>query len=293
MKVRSNLVKELRKSLRPGMFADQVTAQTNKLSGMRISRSTAPGPSNTVDQAVWRAKYAACVVDWNALTPEQQAAYQAAADLRQITAFNQFMSMCLLETPPPPDYEDFTTFDEYDVPGDYLLVEENKITVSQTEALSNWGVVEDYGAEYFGDFEHRFEIYVTSKQSKAWVLCYIITNKAGYTYGEALGVSDGYVVYTTTDAGGVMRIRIKDLNTGNTENYLIQTGTHYYVKFKRVGTDLYVYLYSDDTFSTLITTLHVVCESEAKRYIYAVASVGTGTYYTGNSVAYIKDLNLV
>lgn len=97
MKARSNLVEELRKSLKPGMFADQITAQTNKFSGMRISRSMAPGPSNTVNQAAWRAKYASGVAYWNTLTDEQKAVYQENADKRRITVFNQFMSLWLLD----------------------------------------------------------------------------------------------------------------------------------------------------------------------------------------------------
>jgi len=111
MKARSSLVEELRKSMNKRLFQSQITAQTNKFHGMRIGRSTAPGPSNTPDQITWRARYAACVVTWNALTPEQKAAYQEDADKRRITAYNQFLSECLT-VPAEKLYERYITNDD-------------------------------------------------------------------------------------------------------------------------------------------------------------------------------------
>lgn len=99
-KIKSKLAEELRKSLSQGSFQIPVTARTNKFGQVSLSSSTAPGESNTPAQDAWRLKYAACVVEWNEKTPEEKAAYQEDADKREITAFNQFMSVCLLYVPP-------------------------------------------------------------------------------------------------------------------------------------------------------------------------------------------------
>lgn len=101
MKAKNVLAHELRGSMKQGKFAESITA---RMRGKAIILQRKPQPiSNTVDQAAWRAKYAACVDTWNGKNEGEQAAYQAAADLRRITAFNQFLSECLATAPPPPD----------------------------------------------------------------------------------------------------------------------------------------------------------------------------------------------
>jgi len=99
-KIKSKLAEELRGSLSQNPHQVPVTARTDKFSKVILSSSTAPGPSKTPSQETWRNRYATCVVDWNAKTPEQKEVYQEDANKRKITAFNQFMSGCLITIGP-------------------------------------------------------------------------------------------------------------------------------------------------------------------------------------------------
>ena len=109
MKCRTNLVTRLFGTIRASPPSEFLTAQTKKDGSMRIGRKTIPGLSNTPSQIAWRAKYAGCVTTWNELNDEEKAAYQEDADKKKITAFNQFMSSCLL-APSEKLYERYITY---------------------------------------------------------------------------------------------------------------------------------------------------------------------------------------
>ncbi len=96
MKAKSKLVTRLSGSLSaspPSLF---LTAQTRKDGSMRIGRLTLPGPSNTPSQEAWRSRYAACVDEWNIMSPEQKEEYSKAAKAAGLTNYNVFISSCLL-----------------------------------------------------------------------------------------------------------------------------------------------------------------------------------------------------
>lgn len=96
MKCRSNLITRLWGSFRaspPPLF---MTAQTRKDGSMRIGLKTTPGPSNTPSQIEWRARYSACVDEWNIMSPEQKEEYSEVAKATGITNYNAFISACLL-----------------------------------------------------------------------------------------------------------------------------------------------------------------------------------------------------
>lgn len=109
MKAKSKLAEELRGSLSQGLQKNVATARTDKHGRILFSGNLTPGPSNTPDQATWRARYAACVDQWNGLSDGEKAGYQSDADKRRITAFNQFMSSCLL-APSEKLYERYVTY---------------------------------------------------------------------------------------------------------------------------------------------------------------------------------------
>jgi len=138
-KIKSKLAEELRKSLSQGPYQIPVTARTNKFGQVSLSSSTAPGESNTPAQDAWRLKYAACVVAWNELTPEEKAAYQEDADKREITAFNQFMSVCLLYVPPARKL-----YERYITPDWANAAAYGAIWRGQTFTIGNTGPNEDH-----------------------------------------------------------------------------------------------------------------------------------------------------
>lgn len=293
MKARSSLVEELRKSMNKRLFQSQITAQTNKFSGMRIGRSTAPGPSNTPDQITWRAKYAACVVDWNALTPEQQAAYQEDADKRKITAFNQFMSDCLLEVPPPPEYEDYTTYEKVDPASDFTVIT-NKITYDTVRNDELCYVRKDKGVDHFGDFEHLVDVTVTETPHAIayfnfWALSQVVTSQ----YGMSIEL-EGLCAYHLRQTG-IGWLFFKDYNNGNGDYYeLISPYTTYYLTIKRVGTVGTLKIYSDSERTDLLDTLTIETTTLKYRYIFGAMSFGHPTYNPERqSSGYVEKLKLL
>lgn len=183
-KAKSALVEELRKSINKRLFQSQITAQTNKFYGIRIGRSTAPGISNTVDQAAWRAKYAACVAQWNDLTPEEQAAYQEDADKRRITAFNQFMSACLLVTAE-------ALFERYITGDDNAFQARLALWCAQTFTIGNTGPNKDHNV-----ISVILLLYRTGNPGT--LIVSIRNTAAGLPIGEdlAVGTTDGNTLPT-------------------------------------------------------------------------------------------------
>lgn len=95
MKAKSSLVGTLSGSLRAHPLQAKVTAQRRGRSGFSIGRSTTPTNPNTQPQQDQRNKFKLCRELWHVLDEDQQAKYEAAAKLNSITAYNQFMSLCL------------------------------------------------------------------------------------------------------------------------------------------------------------------------------------------------------
>jgi len=96
LKAKSSIVSRLWGSVKASHPSEFLTAQTKRDGSMRIGLSTAPKPSNTPDQATWRARYKACVDEWNIMDEEQKDAYTEAAKAAGITNYNAFISACLL-----------------------------------------------------------------------------------------------------------------------------------------------------------------------------------------------------
>lgn len=94
MKGKTVLAHELRGSMKRGRFSEPINA---RMRGKTIIIQKKPQPvSDSAAQAKWREKYSEWVDEWNALTDNQKAAYQPAADIKRITAFNEFMSEKLM-----------------------------------------------------------------------------------------------------------------------------------------------------------------------------------------------------
>jgi len=77
------------------------------------------------------------VTEWNGLTPEEKAAYQEDADKRDITAFNQFMSECLM-LPYEKLYERYTPFP------DERITFWAEFWIAQTFTIGNTGPNESF-----------------------------------------------------------------------------------------------------------------------------------------------------
>ena len=280
MKARSNLFRELRKSLRPGPFAEQVTAQTDRYKRMRIGRSTAPGISNTVDQAAWRTKYAACVVEWNDLNDEQKAAYQEDADKRRITAFNQFMSTCLLEVVPPPEYEDFTTYTEVDIAADRIQRTAQHVDHRALRDESTY-LYDDKGANHFsGNWEHLVDIRTDFEANSCLGVVWGLSNYVG-DMGAHLSASEEHLIVFVYRADGTPEksIKLSYLKASTIEVDAWQNAvpnTWYYLTIKRVGAVLTCDIYSDSDRTNKLTTLTIPCPETAYRHIYACNTRNSG-----------------
>jgi hypothetical protein len=165
----------------------------------------------------------------------------------------------------------------------------NDITVSITSATyTTMSVAEDsylfkdFGINNFENFKINFEFRVTQLAGQSQVILCGFSNSPSASMQAQVVANDGLQV-TAYENSGQNRIQLYDWNTDNQDVYFAPAGAtippsgSLYCTFYRYLNDLYLDIYSDENRTVLLDTLSVVCETDAKRYHYALASRGTGS----------------
>jgi len=186
-------------------------------------------------------------------------------------------------SPPPPPYEDFTTYTEVD-PNNRFTVEQYKITFAGLLRNDRSYVYKDKGVNFFdADFEIQLQTRATS-----WVLnsfCELIGISNVVTWKandgtRCLNVSWGYGYESDLAISG-MRIWIAEWHNGidyYDYSIILSLNTTYYLTFKRTGAVLTCEIYSDVARTILVDTLTVNLHSVTQfRYIYGARSLGEAT----------------
>lgn len=121
-----------------------------------------------------------------------------------------------------------------------------------------------------------------------------MTNTSAQDFKDAENANVGQAVYFYTDTSGVHFIGIEDEQNDNGDSYSgASLSTNYYLEIQRSGTTLTCKIYSDATFTTLVDTLSIVCNSTSWRYLSAFAGENSGFAGTVQTSGYFENLILV
>lgn len=156
--------------------------------------------------------------------------------------------------------EDFTTYTEVD-PGSDVTVTANTITLNEFVGSSTTYVYKDYGAGHFiGDFEHLIEYNLGNSTEVDAIACpYVLATDLGAVPDLYDDVEIVVRWLRQGEANNRLYLYLYDGGYEDSDNYnSLSIDTSYYLKIARTTgspTDINVYIYSDDSRTTLVDTL--------------------------------------
>lgn len=159
------------------------------------------------------------------------------------------------------------------------------------QSVAAWAY-SDYGASHFDDFTIEFEAEITNSDTSGQAMLCCVTNTPG-SKQDQFDVGDGLWVAIYNSSGN-LTIEIVDWVTTNVESWAPggTTMALRYFTFWRVGSNLYLNIYSDATRETLVHSFTgIACTTNAKRYLECVGSRET----TGSATitGYTQNFNIV
>lgn len=177
--------------------------------------------------------------------------------------------------------QDNSTYTEDDVPTRIALTDSTTVTVTDLDNDEQVQLYKDFGAGYFsGDFEHHLRTQYTSDTDSGDVCgVWALTNDLTGGIVSLYAASKDFLTLYWSHLSGTDKLVLAELNSGSfssDESTDLDASTNYYIKIVRyesVGTygTLYCYIYSDDSFSTLVDTLSVaLTEKQDFRYHFWV-----------------------
>lgn len=189
--------------------------------------------------------------------------------------------------------EDFTTYTEVDEDGDITIIA-SKVSWVNIQRGDDSYVYKDYGAGFFGDFEHDFEMQINTSDDNAICGNWVLSNEIANFEHTLVNHLPGLCV-RTSKAGGVYSAVIYNLDNGVVDVGVISANTLYYCTATRVGTTFTLYIYSDSARSVLVDTLTVTCTNTTLRYIYGMSTKldSPGHVPKHNGFTQNLDFNLV
>lgn len=214
--------------------------------------------------------------------------YSVTGGLNTVTGYIQNLDIN------PNDYEEIADMTVEDSGSDFTLSQlRTTFDTMQRQAISY--VYKDFGVDYFGDFEVEFEFEITASQTNGFVVLANLSNTIG-TYQDQADALDSIQVFVYNNAGS-MTVYLRDHSSGNTDTYIPggTTTSLLYCTLVRQGTACYLYIYSNSDRSTLVDTLSIVVETEAKRYLGILgsrdepASTATISGYIQNVKTYLYE----
>jgi hypothetical protein len=168
--------------------------------------------------------------------------------------------------------EDFTTFTETDSASDITINSATQITVSSMARTANSSVAKDYGAGYFGNFEHRIQTNHTSSDvSAGWVnTVWTLGNVANPTMQDLADDGAGLLVYW--GAGPKLWLQEDHGTITSDSSTTLSDGTEYYLTIKRTDSAITCTIYSDADRTTTVDTLSINHVSNTYRYLGVATS---------------------
>lgn len=171
-------------------------------------------------------------------------------------------------------YEDFTTFTEVDPNSKWTVDSATKVSTNQLPTRDNSYIYKDYGAAYFGDFEHYFDFQVTTKSIDGLtpeVVIWGLSNEIG-TYNNWTNYE--YIRAKCSPSNFALRLVA---GGAADETGTLSYATTYYAAISRTGTSLTLEVYSssalrDSGGSGDVDSWSVTAATTTFRYLYA----GTG-----------------
>lgn len=169
--------------------------------------------------------------------------------------------------------EDLTTFTEVDS-DDSITVSEDRVTFDTIQTLAVSYVVKDYGVDYFGEYAIDFEVYIDSAATSSVVGIMGVSNTYG-TYQDMVDANDGITIRFYESGAGAAALRIEDESNDAYDDYIVaatSTLGPFWCTFTRQGTTAKLLIYDDAARTSLVDTLSITCETDEKRYLYALHS---------------------
>ena len=194
-------------------------------------------------------------------------------------------------------YENLTTFTEVD-PSSHWSQTATRNTAFQVARNENSYVYKDYGVDFFGDYEHWFDLRITGIESGGGtgdnqLGMWAVTNSPA-KYGSLF---TGQYAHVYHDSGTSYIIYLWDAGLSNWDSsgWSFNDNTTYYLKVSRVGTTatLIAYPTANDRINNTnaITTLTVTCQNTTFRYLQVGMSAGT-TAITKHISGYMENFDL-
>jgi hypothetical protein len=174
-------------------------------------------------------------------------------------------------------YEDFTTYTEVD-PNSHISVSANNVNHLHYRDEDAY-VYEDFGAGYFGDFEHLVVVNFTSGQNASYSWTWMLANAVDDVKGLT-SASEKFVGLRGNWWDGtldVLTLWYYDGSNNHTDSYDASPNTPYYLTIERSNTTLTCKIYSDAERSNLLDTLALDVTSDAFRYVFVCNTENTGS----------------
>ena len=173
-------------------------------------------------------------------------------------------------------YENLTTYTEVDSDGDFTITPLSLTFDSVRQDAVSY-VYYDFGLNYFGNFKIEFEVEVSASTPTVPDGVHIgLSNTIG-TVNDWVVANNGIMVDTYFSGGNAIT-RVMDLDTFSFDPYGWASGSFvkHYFRLYRVGTTLTCEIYSNSARTTLVDTLSITTDTDAYRYMYAMASSDAG-----------------
>jgi hypothetical protein len=190
----------------------------------------------------------------------------------------------------PTRVEDFTSYTEVD-PGADITVAADTITFTDLSRNVESYVYKDFGTDYWsGDFEHRFKVNYSASAASGLVQVWGMANSV-----ESIENITQHISIWLYAGRFYIRERDVSWDAGTSLISGIATDTDYYLKIVRDDSEgtygtLYLYVYSDLNFSTLIGSTSLALRVKLDfRYIYALSTYNDSNAATvSGTVSYLQ-----
>jgi len=191
--------------------------------------------------------------------------------------------------------EDYTTYAERD-PGGRITIQsatEVRVTVAK---YSNSYLSKDYGLDFFHDFEHRFGFYWDTENQYVYGPVYCIQKALGNP-SQNLTAADRHILAYLYKGDANVRTLTLRVWTGAATDGETWTGPlgdwRYYCILTKLGADVTLKIYSDASYTTLVSTLSAsFLDDPSFQYIYGACTWYNPTGADRTMQIRIYDLDL-
>ncbi len=188
--------------------------------------------------------------------------------------------------------EDFTGYTEVDS-GTDITVTSTKVDVVTMNRAANSSVYKDAGAAHFGDFTHKFEIYISFATDADSIHGHWgLSNAAASTIQDIVTANIGMAFFYSIAATDILKIKDweNDLSDQTGEG-VASDGVLYFITIDRSGTTTTARIHTTDYYgepgSSEVDTLTFTSSNTTYRYVMAclsrdAAGVTPTSFYTQN-----------